>query len=301
MLKLIRAGIFRYIHSTAFKVCSALALAVGFIFAHNIYKNVELDESWFFTATIIFASLIAINVGGEISKCAKNKITAGYSKTKIFLSELIVANLAILFFFVLFLLFSFVMNVRLLPHIPLKLALLYIFGFMCISVSLATVFFSITCIIPKKAVSAILCLVLLFSLYYTSDKVDYALEQPEFMQQATIDENGEWFKFEVENPEYIKEPLRSIYTFYSDINPFGQREKYETIIYPYLFDDARLELLRKNTQEQAANPEYLLEKLERNVSESEWEFIHRAPLYALAPVPVFTLAGWLVFRKKEFR
>ncbi|MBQ8861947.1 MAG: hypothetical protein IJ021_04295 [Clostridia bacterium] len=301
MLKLIRAGIFRYMHSTAFKVCSALSFISGLLFAYGIYKDVSLRESWFFIATVIFAALISISVGGEISLCTKNKLAAGYSKTQIFFSELICACLAVLFLFALFFALSFVMNMRLLPHIPLKLALSYIFGFMCISVLFVTVFFFITCIIPKKAVAAILCLVLSVSLYYTSTQVENALSKPEFLRHATMDENGEWVKFETENPEYIKEPLRGAYTFYRNINPFGQREEYEEIIYPYLFDDARLELFRKNTIEQAANAEYILEKLERKVSESEWDFLNTAPLYALAPVPVFTLAGWLVFRKKEFR
>lgn len=296
MPKLIRAGFFRYFHSTVFWVCGGLSAVLAFLFGYRLCRNVCLDEHWFFFATVVFAVLLSLSVGGEVSGTAKNKIVKGYSRTQIFFSEWLVACAIVSIFFVLYLVMAFLLNTAILSHTPLSLTVQCIVGFYSIALTLTTVYLSLVCMIAKKTVAVIVCFVLSFGVYFTSFTVADRLNNREFNKVGTLGENGEW-EFSLEkNPEYVEEPVRSVLSFYLNVNPYGQRSVYEDIVYPYLFRDGAWEAALEATANTTGN-EHLL----REISPEEQRFLDLAPLYTVAPIPLFVLAGWLSFRKKELK
>ena len=296
MLKLIRASFFRYFHSTVFWICSGLALLIAVFFGYRLCRNVCLDEFWFFFATAVIAVLIILSVGGEVARQVKNKIVKGYSRTQIFFSELIVAYAIISFFFILFLVMAFLLNIAIVPHTPVLLILQYIVGFYAIALAFTTVYCSLACMISMKTVAVAVCLVLSFTLYYSSFVVADQLDNREYNKVGAKTENGEWeFWFE-KNPEYVDEPFRSVLTLYLNINPYGQRSVYEDIVYPYLFRDEAWEAALEATKNTTGN-EHLL----RDISSEEQEFLNLAPLYMVMPIPIYAIVGWLYFRKKELK
>lgn len=292
---LLRSGFFRYTHSAVFKVCAVLTAVFAFLFSYKIYDAAELNEFWFVCGSIVFAVMITFIIGNETSKCIRNKIPTGHTKTEVYFAELILANMFVVIFFAVFLAAAAVLNFRLFSHIPPLLALQTIFGFLCMSLLFANVFASLTCIIPSKTASAIVCLVLIIALFLTSTVVGQALKEREFYRVGEL-RDGEWVHWEEKNSKYVDEPWRSVLTFYRDANPYGQRSAYDEILLPFLYNDGSWEKAKEATANTIGN-----DFLKREVSESEQEFLNNTPFTILAPIPVFVLAGWLIFRKRSFK
>lgn len=296
MRDLLRSGFFRYTHSDVFKLCTALCLVFAALFSYRIYRAVELNEFWFMAASVVFAVLITLSVGNETSKCIRNKIPTGHTRTQVYFSELILANLFIIAYFLLFLIVAIALNFRLLPHIPLKLALAAVFGFLCMSLLFANVFAALTCIISSKTASVTVCLVLIIAMFLTSETVADMLDRSEFYKVGHSDNGGEMEFYLVENPDYVHEPWRSVLTVYRDANPYGQRWEYGDILLPFLYDDLDWEQAKEATANTIGN-----DFLKRETSEDEWAYLNRTPFAMLAPIPLFVLGGWLVFRKRSFK
>lgn len=296
MLKLIRAGFFRYFHSTVFWVSGGLSLILSVFFGYDLSHEVTLNEYWFFFATVVFAVLLSLSVGGEVSTNAKNKLVKGYSRTRIFFSEWIVACAVTSILFLVYLIPAFLLNTAILAHTPPRLMVQCIVGFYAISLALTTVFLSLAFVTARKTVALAVCFLLSFGVYATSFTVASQLNEREFFKVGTMLDNGEFEYWEEKNPKYVEEPLRSVLSFYLNVNPYGQRSVYEDVVFPYLFPDDKWEAALEATANTSGN-EHLL----REISEEEQRFLDLAPLYSAAPIPLFVLAGWLAFRKKELK
>lgn len=295
MRDLLRSGFFRYTHSSVFKVCTALCIAFAALFSHRLYRAVEFNEFCFMAASVIFAVLITLSVGNETSKCIRNKIPTGHTRAQVYFSELILANLFVLAYFVIFLVFSLAFNFRLLPHIPARLALGAAFGFLGMALLFANVFAALTCMIASKTASVIVCLVLVIAMFLSSEQVSDMLDQSEFNKLGHAENGGEMVYYYEENPDYVHEPWRSILTFYRDANPYGQRWEYVEIMEPFLYDDESWERAKEATANTIGNYH-----LKREVSADEQKFLNRTPLALLTPIPFFIVGGWFVFRKRSF-
>lgn len=282
-------------HSTAFKLCTALTVVVAAFLSYRIYVGAEINELWFMLGSIVFAVLIATVIGNEISKCIRNKISTGHTKTQVYVSELLLANIFVTFLFVIFLVLTIALNFRLFSHISLKLASQTILGFFCMSLLFANVFASLSCIISSKTGSIIVCLVLIIALFITSGIVTEMLKENEFKYFGKL-ENDEMVHFEVKNPNYVEEPWRTVLTFYRDANPYGQRAVYEDILLPFLFDTEKLEKAQKATENTIGN-----DHLKREISESEQKILNKTPFDIIIPIPFLVFIGWSVFRKKELK
>ena len=295
MLNLLRAGFFRYLHSTAFKICSSLTVVFAALFSWRAYKATELNELWFMFGTLMITVLITFVVGNETSSCIKNKLAAGYTKTQVYFSEIILANIFALIYFSVFFVFFVVGNFYIIEHTPLFISFQVVFAFAAMTLLLASVFCSIACAISSKTVPSIVCLVLVIVLSITSLVVVEALNITEFQKFAT-DKNGEWVYWQEKNPNYVDEPLRSLLTFYRDVNPYGQCAEYEKILLPFLYYDEKWEEAKEATKNTIGN-----DFLKREISDVERKYLIKTPFVTLIPIPVFVIAGWLIFKKKEFK
>ena len=295
MLNLLRAGFFRYLHSATFKICSSLTLVFAALFSWHAYKASELNEIWFMFGTLMITVLITFVVGNETSSCIKNKLASGYTKTQVYFSEIILANIFALIYFSVFFVFFIVGNFYITPHTPLFISFQVVFAFAAMTLLLASVFCSIACAISSKTVPSIVCLILVVALSITSLVVVEALNINEFTKYASS-QNGEWVYWQEKNPNYIDEPFRSLLTFYRDINPYGQCEEYEKILQPFLYDDEAWEEAKEATKNTIGN-----DFLKREISDAERKYLIKTPFVTLIPIPFFVIAGWLIFKKKEFK
>ena len=295
MLNLIRAGFFRYLRSTVFKVCSVLTVVFAALFSYSVFEDSSLNEIWFMAGTLTIAVLITFTIGSETSACIKNKLAAGYTKTQIYFSEIILANIFALIYYAVFFVLFVVGNFYVMEHTPAVLSLQVSLGFAAMVLLLASAFASLSCMISSKTAPAAVCLILVIVLTITNSIAADALKEKEFFKVGS-NESGKWEHWEEKNPEYVDEPLRSVLTFYRDTNPYGQRSEYERILVPFLYDDEAWERAKEATADTIGN-DFLM----REVSEQEQKYLNRTPFVTLTPVPVFILAGWFIFKKKEFK
>lgn len=297
MLKLLHAGFFRYLHSTAFKVCTLFTILLGILFALRLSNAVELNEYWFFSETAVLVILITLSVGTEMQSGIRPKLVCGYRRTTIFFSELILADLMVTLFFGIFLILSLVLNLPILGHLPVGALLLCVLGFYVMAISLASGLAALSCVLTSKVISAVVCLVLAMALYLSSDVFAVMLDAEEFLEYGACDpETQEMITIQEENPDYVHEPWRSLMAAYLRVNPYGQRADYEEILFPFLFDDDAWERAKEATANTIGN-----QHLERVISEEEQRFLRTAPLCSLGPALCVVLGSWLIFRKKSFR
>lgn len=297
MLKLLHAGFFRYLHSTAFKVCALCTFLLGVLFAYQLSDGVELNEYWFFGETAVFVILITLSVGTEMRSGIRPKLVCGYRRTTVFFSELILADLMVTLFFGMFLLLSLALNLPILGHLPVGALLLCVLGFYVMAISFASGLAALSCVLSSRVLSAVVCLVLAMALYLFSGAIAVMLDEDEFLEYGAVDpETQEMITCQEENPDYVHEPWRSLLTAFLRVNPYGQRADYEEILFPFLFNDEAWERAKEATANTMGN-----QHLERVISEEEQRFLQTAPLCSLVPALCIVLGGWLIFRKKAFR
>lgn len=296
MGNLLRSGFFRYVHSSVFRICSVLMVVFAILFSYRIYVGAELNEFCLMFGWITFAVLISLAIGTETTRCIRNKLSTGYTKTQIFFAELILANIVVLMYFLMFLILAIAINSRLLSHIPLKLVLQTAFGFLSISLIFANILVPIACILASRSWSVIVCLVLIITLALTSVGVSETLKNKEIIRMGKTT-NGSMLSYSDDaNSDYADKLFECILTFYRDTNPFCLNSSYNKILRPFLLNDEALEKAKEATVDTIGN-EFLI----REVSETEQVFLNKAPFIALSPIPFFVILGWVVFRKKSFQ
>lgn len=296
MGNLLRSGFFRYVHSSAFRICSVLVVVFAILFSYRIYTGAELNEFCLMFGWITFAVLISLAIGNETTRCIRNKISTGHTKTQIFFAELILANIVVLMYFVMFLILAIAINSRLLSHIPLKLILQTAFGFLSISLLFANILVPLACIIASRNWSVIVCLVLIITLALTSVGVTETLKNKEINRMGEITNGSAMIYTDDTNSDYADKLFEIVLTFYRDTNPFCLNSSYNKILFPFLLNDEALEKAKEATVDTIGN-----DFLRREVSETEQVFLNEAPYIVLSPIPFFVILGWAVFRKKSFQ
>ena len=296
MRNLLRSGFFRYVHSSVFRICSVLMIVFAILFSYRIYAGAELNEFCLMFGWVTFSVLITFTIGNETSRCIRNKISTGHTKTQIYFSELILANIVVLMYFVVFLIFAIAINARLLSHIPLKLLLQTALGFLSISLLFANILVPLACVIASKNGSVIVCLVLIITLLLTIVSVTETLKNKEINKMGETTNGSVLIYTDGTNSDYADELLESVLIFYRDTNPFCLNSSYNRILLPFLFSDEALERVKEATADTIGN-----DFLKREVSETEQVFLNEAPIIVLFPIPFFVILGWIVFRKKSFQ
>lgn len=296
MRNLLRSGFFRYVHSSVFRICSVLIVVFAILFSSRIYAGAELNQFCLLFSWVTFAVLIAFTIGNETTRCIRNKISTGHTKTQLYFTELILANIVVLMYFVVFLFFAIVINSRLFTHISLKLMLQTALGFLSISLLLANILVPLACIIASKSGSVIVCLGLIITLFLTSVSVTETLKNKENNKMEETANDSVVLYTNATTLDYADNLLESVLTFYRDINPSCLNLSYDEILRPFLLTDEALEKAKEATAHTIGN-----DFLRREVSEAEQVFLNEAPCIVLSPIPFFVILGWAVFRKKSFQ
>ena len=297
MKRLFKAELYRYTHNITFKLYWVLSLVFSMLFAYGIYRNAELSEEWFLAQNLLIAILVSLSVGDEMSKCVRKKVVAGYSKTKIFLVELLVSNLIVITQFVISLIICLIVNYRLLAHTPFYIVFISSVGFLSVVFSFTTFFTTISCLLSKKTLSAVVCLIFVISLYVFSPIVTFSLEEPQYLE--TMEWNAETNAIEeikVENEKYVAEPMRSVLLTLNNANPFSQRIEYNSIINPFLYDDKSWENAKEAIQN-TLDDDYL----SRDLTNQDKEYLNVAFLYLFVPTLLFAITGGIVYKRKEIK
>lgn len=251
MLKLLRAGFFKYVKSTAFWVSLICAAACGVLcwLTRELDIFIDVSEVLSIVVYVICAAMISLNIGKEYSDGTfRNKIIVGHTKTNIFLSEMIIGLAACTLVYLVFAAsFSAVCAERVFGIAPAVLIRIPA-AMLLASLGLSAMIVLISMLCTNKSVALIVTLAVMLVMAIAVDVAGTVLWRSEmhtekYIPHAVIDEitgepiidptNGGYVMATEADPDYISEPTRAVLTAIYDILPAGALDQYVSEIRPY--------------------------------------------------------------------
>ena len=281
MMKLLRAGYRRYFSNILFWIALGASAILGVASGARLKESAMLDDMYVTLGFLIFAAFTSLMIGREFTDGGfRNKITSGYTKGKVFFSEYILALSACPIFTLVAAGTITLMNPSAYGNILPELLIKSIIGYLLLIVSMVTMIFVVSILISRKAISAVLALLLVIGLYSAAYEIDLALNRPEFQREMVQREDGMWELTEgtEKNLNYIDSPMRENLTFIVNVIPIGQAIQYNEWVAP-LFNPLNIRIL---------------------IGEEE-KLLNTMPFYSLGTTIVLLAGAYVVFRKKDFK
>lgn len=179
---------------------------------------------------IMLAAFISLFLSTEYNDATiRNKLAVGHSRTNIYLSSLITMIVAA---FLMCAAYQIPVLALGAPYLgvtesdPQMLA-----GILALCMSYCAVFAVVCMSCDRKAVASVICILGVLALIWVSINMYNQLMRPEFISSGAFDEIAQsWVETERQpNPNYVGEPLRTVYKFFVDILPTGQAMQYSNI------------------------------------------------------------------------
>lgn len=251
MGKLLRSGLWKYIKSAVFWVSLIGAAVCGALcwLTRQLDTFIDVSDVLSIVVYVICAAMLSLNIGKEYSDGTfRNKIIVGHTKTKVFLSEMIIGLAACALVYLVFALsFSaacteriFSINPMVLIRIPMSILLA--------SLGLSAMIVLISMLCSNKSVAFIVALTLLLVMAIVVDVAGTVLWRSEmhtekYIPHVAIDEitgepiidtiTGEFVMVTEVDPNYISDPTRAVLTAIYDILPAGALDQYVSEVRPY--------------------------------------------------------------------
>ncbi len=240
MSNLLRAGVRRYIRNIVFWLALVTTCVVAVISAVNARESYYDD----FYCMVVFISLaVAISwlVGRENDEgIFRNKVVAGYNKGQIYLSELILGIGTCLVMFLLFAGIFTAFNSYVFAKASVVVCLGIFADALLVNVCFGVILITVSCLVSKRAIVAIVNIILVLALIFASYSVQGIVEQDEYYTEwdyeetVVTDEFGthvsstpiEGSEHQVKNPEYIDGPVRTVAETLYNILPYGHITEY---------------------------------------------------------------------------
>lgn len=215
---------------------------------------------------MIIAVFSSIFLGTEYSDgTIRNKIVIGHSRMNIYFANLI-TNITVSFLFCLsFLLAVVVVGIPLLGFAVVDtIVILELFaGTLLLSIAFCSIFTMIAMICGDKTKVAVISILFVVVLFLVTTYVNSKLDASEFLPGYSIDNvTGNMISEPVPNPNYLRGTQRAVYEFIYDFLPTGQSVQYMTM---------------------------------------EVKYIWRLPLFSLLITIVTTIAGAVIFKRKDIK
>ncbi len=302
MSKLLRAGFHRYTHSLLFWICMFICIGTGVFFGFQT-SNGDFDETYYRFLLFLNASLFSLIIGREFTEgMFRIKIAAGHSKGQIFLAEAILALAVTFLMYMIHTAIILMFNIKLFVYIDIKALPLVFIGVLLTTLAFTALFVFISCLISKRSIASVFCILLVIALYSANLTISKALSEPktnEYMVRTEL-ENGEyiWTPLSRPNPRYVDEPVRGVLEWVENISPFGQfsfcGDIFEPMfMLPYITETNRPygtdiydEFLKTGVYTPKADALQALRPL---------------PIYQIGLIFVLLGSGYIIFRKKDFK
>ena len=310
MSKLLRAGFRRYIHSYIFWL--ALTVTVGIA----VFCGMEARRSYFedfFVTILLIANAVLISwlVGREHEEGFRNKVISGHTKGSIYFSELIIGTLGSVILYSLFAMVFLGVNSYIIGFAPIDVGVkLFLCGMMACACSTALVV-TISCMISRRAIVGLVSVLLIFALLFMSETILSLLSKPEYFEEhdyeytyKTDEEGNTYLEMSViegsmhlvENPNYIKSPLRDILNTVCRLSPFTSIRKAGNITYGWFGYDMQVSVNSGNTAHTIWENE-----ADFSVTTEENTALNVALVFSSIELIAIGGIGYFLFRKKELK
>lgn len=317
MSNLLTSGAFQIRKEMLFRIALISAAVAGVVF--TIADAVGYDDMFIVPIHILIAVFVSLICGREYNDgTIRNKVICGHSKGSIYLATLILNGIVALLIAGVFLLVHAAMRITIFPInsvFTMQDWILAAVNFILGCLVYTAVFTLVSMLMGNRAIGSIINLALVVVVMFGAYQVEFQLCQPQIIEmetvesiplpqeeiaqikdgtyqgafyQTTMDENGETLYFTenttittMENPRYVSsKPLRLLFKVYDNALPHGQINTYMFYITSSIrFSDQYEPKLDIEMAEQVA----------------------AMPLYSAATIIAVSLAGWVLFRKKELK
>lgn len=236
MNKLLRSGMRRYVHSIVFWLAIAVTVATAIVCGYNA-RDLYFDDVYIIIELAATAAMVSWLVGREYGEgIFRNKVVSGHSKGRVFMSELIMGVGACVGMYLIFVAIFLCFNSYIIGAVPVAPAMKIFVSCLLANACIAAIFVTVSCLIPQRAIVAIVNILLVFAMSFAGYSLQKQLNQPEFISEydfkevSYVDSAGDvHVEFEpdwdterlVENKRYVDSPLREIYGVVNNILPYS--------------------------------------------------------------------------------
>lgn len=308
MNNLLRAGIRRYTHNIVFWLSIIVTVVVAVISAQSA-REFYFDDFYCVIVFMAFAVVISWIVGRENDEgIFRNKVVSGHTKGQIYISELILGVGACLILFLLFAIIFIAFNWYVFTKASLSVIIRIFLDSMLVNVCFAVILVTLSCVISKRYIVAIVNIILVLAIIFASYSVQSVVEQEEYYteyeyeEKVVTDEFGthlemveiEGSEYKVENPRYIGGPVRKIFEILYDVLPYGHMTEYIYITndwygYDYYDNFPEMEL----TWETSDKDLTVTKEMDNDITENLiWSIVVNGIICAI---------GYICFSKKDLR
>ena len=243
MTKLLSANFLRLKKSALFWGPLALSFGFGAFMCVTRFREhldygfaVSLDSVFFgfaMVAGIVTAPFIPLFFGTEYSDGAiRNKLIVGHSRIAVYFANLITCFAAAVAFFAAYLLACAAVGIPLIGalDLPASATAAALGGSLVMTAAFCAIFTCATMNCSKKAVSAVVCLLGVFTLLLAAVYLNGRLDAPEFITGYEMSINGQVVNAVPEpNPAYLTGMKREVCQFLYDLLPTGQSIQYSNV------------------------------------------------------------------------
>lgn len=287
MCKLLREGIRRYSKSVVFWAAVIATVIISVLGALRIRRDGIFDDIWFVAEWAAVAVLIPILIGTQFGEgIFRNKVISGHSKTSIYFSEVVLGIGATIVLLLISASVYFLIASNALGAFSAEVLIKLLIGIVLMHISVSVLCILISTLVSHRAVSPIICILLVFGLMMVAYKLDDTLNQPQYFYEMSFNfETGEWIETEekVENDRYIDGVERDICSAVIKAIPHGQMLFYTEIIHEHTYFYISY-----------PGDEISIEK-------EALTALNTYPLYSVVFITLLILAGYICFRKKEMK
>lgn len=304
MTKLLRAGIRIYLHSFVFWLAIAITV-VSAVMCGNHARALYYDDPYIIIVLAAAAAMVSWLVGRENGEgIFRNKLVSGHSKGNVFLSELILGIGACVLMYLLFAVIFLCFNSYIIGVVSTVPALKIFLSCLLATACFAAIFVTVSCLVPQRAIIAIINILLVFGLIFVVYTLQDRLNQPEYYYETDYrevtytDEYGnvhmqmepiEETERPIENKYYLDSPLREIFEVTNNVLPFSHFNDAKSIVgYWFGYTD----YFGEDTWENSANLE---------VTEESEKMLTYNLIYSAVVLLVISGIGYICFRKKDLK
>jgi len=310
MSKLIRAGLRRYVHSHIFLRAVIVTVAIA-VFCGYEARKYYFEDFYVMIFLVACAVLISWLVGREHDEGFRNKVISGHTKGYIYFSELIMGVIGSVILYTLFAVVFLGINSYIIGHAPIGVGVkLFLCGMMACACSTAIVV-TVSCMISRRAIVGLVSVLLIFALLFMSQTILSLLKRPEYFEEydyeytyKTDEEGNTYLEMSaiegsmhlVENPNYIKSPLRDILNVVCRLSPFTSINEAGNITYGWFGYDMQVSVNSGNTSHTIWENE-----ADFSVTIEENTALNIALVFSSIELIAIGCIGYFLFRKKELK
>lgn len=234
MSRLLSASFLRLRKDKLFWIGMLFMVAAGIFIPVMRYMDMQRSQytvtidNGFFVGSILIgivsAAFCSLFIGTEYNDgTIRNKVVVGHTRVSIYMVNFITVAVASVVMCVVYFIAYLCVGIPLLGffEMEIKTALLLALAVFMLAIAFSSIFTLISMLNQNKAITAVICIFMAFSLLFIGAQLNKSLNEPETNTGMAMTENGMETQ-ELPNPKYLDEDARKVVQFFYDLLPGGQ-------------------------------------------------------------------------------